>query len=86
MIVRRIIISAFVATLLITLGCGSSVEQAQEDSYKAQENVANQRLELVDKYQECMKNAAEMAEEEGTDQSEREKACESYLKAAEALN
>jgi outer membrane biogenesis lipoprotein LolB len=86
MTLRLLKLAVIASAVTLLTGCGSSVEKAQEDSYKAQESVANQRLELVDKYQECMKNAAEMAEEEGTDQGEREKACESYLKAAEALN
>ena len=86
MLAGKITFAIFAVTLLVISGCGSSVEKAQKDSYKAQENVANERLELVDKYQECMKKAAEASEENGTDQETREKACESYLKAAEALN
>ena len=62
---------------LITIGCGSSVERAQKDSYKAQENVANERLKLVDEYRKCIEKA-------GEDQQKVE-ACDSYLKAAEAL-
>ena len=62
---------------LITIGCGSSVERAQKDSYKAQENVANERLKLVEEYRKCIEKA-------GEDQQKVE-ACDSYLKAAEAL-
>ena len=62
---------------LITIGCGSSVERAQKDSYKAQENVANERLKLVEEYRQCIEKA-------GEDQQKVE-ACDSYLKAAEAL-
>ncbi len=48
--------------------------RAQERSYEAQEDVARQRLELVEKYQECVKDNALKVE-----------ACDSYLRAAEAL-
>ncbi len=51
--------------------------RAQERSYEAQEIVARQRLELVDKYQQCVKNAAGDAL--------KIEACDSYLRAAEAL-
>ena len=51
--------------------------QAQEGSYKAQENVANRRLELIDKYQSCVKDAA--------GNKQKAEACDSYLRAAEAL-
>ena len=51
--------------------------RAQERSYGAQEDVARQRLELVDKYQGCVTNAAgDVLKVE---------ACDSYLRAAEAL-
>ena len=51
--------------------------RAQKRSYEAQEDVARQRLDLVVKYQDCVKNAAGdalMVE-----------ACDSYLRSAEAL-
>jgi outer membrane biogenesis lipoprotein LolB len=51
--------------------------KAQQESYEAQEEVARQRLELVDKYQDCVKDAAGDAVKAD--------ACESYLRAAEAL-
>ena len=51
--------------------------EAQAGAYKAQQEVAKQRLELVDKYQSCVKDAA------GNQQ--KAAACDSYLKAAEAL-
>lgn len=60
--------------------CGSSERQAdraQERAYEAQERVAEERLNLVNKYQKCVKDA-------GSDQT-KAAACESYLKAAEAL-
>jgi hypothetical protein len=61
-------------------GCGSSGRQAaraQERAYEAQERIAEQRLDLVEKYQDSVKGA-------GGDQT-KAIACESYLKAAEAL-
>ncbi len=51
--------------------------RAQKHSYEAQEEVTRQRLELVDKYQQCVKNAAGDAL--------KVEACDSYLRAAEAL-
>lgn len=60
--------------------CGSSERQAdraQERAYEAQERVAEERLNLVGKYQKCVKDA-------DGDQA-KAAACESYLKAAEAL-
>ncbi len=57
----------------LTLGCASS----QDKAYKAQEKVHNERLELVEKYQQCLKEAG--------DDKVKAEACEQYLKAAEAL-
>jgi hypothetical protein len=51
--------------------------EAQQGAYKAQEQVARQRMDLVNKYQACMKAA-------GADQA-KAAACDSYLKASEAL-
>ena len=51
--------------------------RAQKHSYEAQEEVTRQRLELVDKYQQCVKNAAGDAL--------KVEACDSYLRAAETL-
>ncbi len=70
------------AAMLIALLAACSTPQeraaeAQEGAYKAQEKVAKQRLELVEKYQACVKDAG------GNQQ--KATACESYLKAAEAL-
>jgi hypothetical protein len=74
-------------TMIMCLGlvgllsaCGSSdrqADRAQERAYEAQERVAQQRLDLVENYQKCVKNASS-----GQAKSA---ACESYLKAAEAL-
>lgn len=49
----------------------------QDKAYKAQENVHKERLELVEKYQKCLKDA-------GDDKAKAE-TCEQYLKAADAL-
>jgi hypothetical protein len=60
--------------------CGSAerdAARAQERAYEAQERVAEQRLELVEKYQDCVEDA-------GGNQA-KAAACESYLKAADAL-
>ena len=57
----------------LTLGCASS----QDKAYKAQEKVYNERLELVEKYQQCLKEAG--------DDKVKAEVCEQYLKAAEAL-
>ena len=51
--------------------------EAQEGAYDSQKKVADERLKLVDKYQACVKDA-------GGDK-QKEAACESYLKAADAL-
>ncbi len=67
---------------LLLLSCGmifvfSACSSSQDKAYKAQENVSNERVKLVNKYQECVKKATE----EGTDKE----ICETYLKAADAL-
>ena len=51
--------------------------RAQEKAHKAEEKVAEERLQLVEKYQKCVRKAS------GDD--EKIEACDSYLKAAEAL-
>jgi hypothetical protein len=51
--------------------------RAQERSYGAQEDVARERLDLVEKYQHCVKSAAGDAL--------KVEECDSYLRAAEAL-
>jgi hypothetical protein len=57
----------------LTFGCASH----QDKAYKAQEGVHKERLKLVSEYQKCLKKA-------GDDKNAIE-ACDSYLKAAEAL-
>ena len=68
------------ALIALLAGCSSPQDkaaQAQQGSYEAQEKVAKQRLELVNKYQECVKQAGDNQQKAAT--------CDSYLKAAEAL-
>jgi uncharacterized lipoprotein YajG len=68
------------ALVALLAGCSTPQDKAakaQESSYEAQEKVAKQRLELVDKYQQCVKEAG--------DNQQKAAACDSYLKAAEAL-
>lgn len=62
-----------VAIAGFTFGCASP----QDRAYKAQEGVHKERLKLVNEYQKCLKKA-------GNDKAAIE-ACDSYLKAAEAL-
>ena len=65
--------------LLVVIVAGTIIacQSAQDKAAKSQDAVNRERLELVDKYKECMKKAE-------TDK-EKEAACEQYLKAAEAL-
>jgi hypothetical protein len=67
----RIVLLPFV--MLLFLGCASS----QDKAYDAQEKVHTERLDLVDKYNKCLKDA-------GDDQVKKD-GCEQYLKAADAL-
>ena len=63
--------------VLGTTGCGGGAERAQKSAYKAQQNVSEERLKLVDQYKKCVEDAG--------DDVEKAEACESYLKAADAL-
>lgn len=68
----------FVAIFL--LSCGSPERQAlraQADVSNAQVDVSNERLKLIEEYKECVADA-------GAD-SVKADACDSYLKAAKAL-
>ena len=80
--VRRLMAAGLALTMAAGMlaGCSSPEEraaEAQEKSFQAQERVANERLSLIKKYQEC-------AQQAGADTRKRE-ACDSYLKSAEAL-
>ena len=67
----RILLVIIVAVAIFA--CSS----AQDKAYKSQQKVSEERLELIDKYQKCMKKA------EGD--KDKEAVCEQYLKMAEAL-
>jgi|GEM_PF-2051730 len=71
--IKKILFSFFIASTLMTFSCASS----QDKAYKAQEKVHNQRLELIEKYRDCLKKV----EKENADKD----ICDQYLKAAEAL-
>ena len=68
--------------ILATSACtGASVRnaaRAQNQAYKAQEAVAEQRLKFVEQYQQCVAEA-------GNNLAKVE-ACDTYLKSAEALS
>jgi len=77
------VVKAFGAVAFIGLlaACQTPQEKAadaQAAAAKAQENIAKKRLDLIAKYQSCVQNA-------GSDQ-QKVAACDSYLKAAQALN
>ena len=63
--------------VVIVAGTIMACQSAQDKAAKSQEEVNRERLELVDKYQECIKKAEK--------DKEKEAECEQYLKAAEAL-
>ena len=71
------------ALLLVAVSACSSqtpeerAARAKESSFKAQESIARERLKLVDQYRDCV-----IAAEEDLMKIE---ACDTYLKAAEAL-
>lgn len=62
-------------TSALILACGSS--GAQKRAYKSQSKVHQERLNLVDEYKKCLDKAG--------DDNVKVEACDSYLKAAEAL-
>ena len=71
---RLLMVLLTVAALVA--GCGGGAA-AQKRAYRAQEEVAKERLRLVDTYQDCMKDAR------GDVFAER--ACQTYRDSAEAL-
>jgi hypothetical protein len=76
-LIRTLGIAVCLASLAACSSPQDRAAEAQEGAYKAQEQVAKQRLELTEKYQKCVKDA-------GGDQ-QKAASCDSYLKAAEAL-
>ena len=74
----KIFLLVFVAMLIGA--CGSPEKRAHKagaKASKAQEKVHTERLKLVEQYKTCVENA-------GEDKAKVE-ACDSYLKAADAL-
>ena len=63
--------------LLLLTGCSSGASRAQKSAYKSQSKVHQERLKLVDEYKKCLDKAG--------DENAKVEACDSYLKAAEAL-
>ena len=78
---RHVIVFASIASLGLLTACSSSPEEraakAKQRSYEAYEEVARERLRLVDLYRDWVTDA-------GADAVKVE-ACDSYLRAAEAL-
>lgn len=70
---KWILALALALAFTILTSCSSPQDRADE----AQEKVHAERLELIDKYQKCMKKAG--------DDEQKKQDCEQYLKAAEAL-
>ncbi|MGB0133171.1 hypothetical protein [Dokdonella sp.] len=66
------------ASLVACGGAQRKASRAQAQSYKASESVSKERLRLVDQYRKCVDDAK--------NDSIKIEACDSYLKAAEALN
>lgn len=67
-------------TIGLLAACSSPQEKAadaQAGASKAQEQIAKQRLDLIAKYQKCVADAA--------GDQQKAAACDSYLKAADAL-
>ena len=77
---RRLQTLVAIVCVGVLAACATPEEKAakaQQESYEAQEEVARERLELVEKYQDCVEEAAGDAQ--------KAEACETYLRAAEAL-
>ena len=69
-----------VRVAVIVLACGGAERRANKSKAKSadyQSKIAQERLKLVEDYKKCIKKA-------GEDKNKVE-ACDSYLKAAEAL-
>lgn len=66
-----------VALLAACSSAQSRAARAQKAAFEAEERVGTERLNLVDKYQRCVSAAGGNAQ--------RIEACDSYLRAAEAL-
>ena len=69
--------SILALTLAFAFTVLTACSSPQDRAAKAQEDVSKQRLELIDKYEKCMKKAG--------DDAQKKQDCEQHLKAAEAL-
>ena len=69
--------TALLVTIALLSACGGGASRAQKRAYRAEEAISKQRLDLVEQYQQCVADA-------GNDLQKIE-ACDSYLRAAEAL-
>lgn len=77
---RYLEILGLVTLTVLLVACSSpekKAAKAAEQSAKAQASVAEERLKLVDEYKKCVSEAGE--------DKQKVEACDSYLKAAEAL-
>ena len=69
--------AVFMGLLAACSSAQDDAAKAQKHAFEAQEGVAKQRLDLVDKYKICVGEAA--------GDNMKIEACDSYLRAAEAL-
>ena len=77
---RFFAVTAIAFSVLFLAACSNphkDAARAQESVHKANEKVVNQRLALIEKHQKCVSDAA--------GDTGKAEACDSYLKAAEAL-
>jgi hypothetical protein len=72
-----IVLVALLTVVLSVSACGCLGGGAEKKAHKSQAAVNEEKLELTDKYQKCMKKAG--------DDEAKQAQCEQYLKAAEAL-
>ncbi|MGA9435994.1 MAG: hypothetical protein WBV62_17325 [Roseobacter sp.] len=73
-----ICVFAIISTSACTGVSQRNAARAQKNAYKAEGAVAEQRLEFVKQYQDCVANAGDILEDV--------EACDGYLKSAEALS
>jgi outer membrane biogenesis lipoprotein LolB len=76
-ILKMIAVAGAIGVLTACSTPQEKAADAQAGASEAQKEIAQERLKLVDNYQTCVKQA-------GADQ-QKAAACESYLKAADAL-
>ena len=72
-----IVLVALLTVVLSVSACGCLGGGAEKKAHKSQAAVNEEKLELTDKYQKCMKK-------DGDDEAKQAQ-CEQYLKAAEPL-